>query len=89
MVTGTPAGEDLGQLAAGRPATEHEQAARQLAGERRLLVRPRLDLGQALDRWHLRVDPTATTTLSVSSSWVRSSCVTATRPRPTILATPR
>ena len=47
-------GEHLGDLAAGRPAAEDEQAARQLAGERRLLVRPRLDVGQALDRRQLR-----------------------------------
>ena len=43
-------GIDLGQLAAGRSATEDEQAAWQLAGQRRLLVGPGDDLVEALDR---------------------------------------
>jgi hypothetical protein len=42
--------EDLGELAAGRPAAEDEQALRQLAGERRLLVGPGMGVGEALDR---------------------------------------
>ena len=42
-------GIDLGQLAAGRAATEDDQAARQLAGQRRLLVGPGDDLVEPLD----------------------------------------
>ena len=44
------AGIDLGQLAAGRAAPEDDQAARQLAGQRRLLVGPGDDLVEPLDR---------------------------------------
>ena len=54
---------DLGQLAAGRPAAEDEQAGRQLAGERRVAVRPDRDRVDAVDAAALfEVDPTATTT---------------------------
>ena len=48
IVVGTPKrGVDLGQFAAGRAAAQDQQAARQLAGQRRLLVGPRLRLGEA------------------------------------------
>ena len=51
------AGEDLGQLAARRPAAQHEQAGRQLAGERRLAVRPDPDAIEAGQRRHPRLRP--------------------------------
>ena len=57
-------GVDLGQLAAGRPAAQDQQAAWQLAGERRLLVRPDVDPVDARDRvGRFETDPTATMTL--------------------------
>ena len=46
-------GIDLGQLAAGRTAAEDDQAARQLAGQRRLLVGPGDAVVEALDRGSL------------------------------------
>ena len=46
---------DLGELAAGRAAAEDEQAARQLAGQRRVAVGPGRDVVDALERRHLRV----------------------------------
>ena len=51
------AGIDLGQLAAGRAATEDDQAPWQLAGQGRLLVGPRRDLVETLDRRPLRDRP--------------------------------
>ena len=45
---------DLGELAAGRPAAEDEQAGRQLAGKRRVAVRPDRDGIDAVDGWSLR-----------------------------------
>ena len=42
-------GVDLGELAAGRPAAEDEQASWQLAGERRLAVGPGGDVGDPFD----------------------------------------
>ena len=44
----------LGQLAAGRAAAQHQQAGRQLTGEGRLAVRPRLDVCKSFDRWLAR-----------------------------------
>ena len=44
----------LRQLAAGRTATEDDDALRQLTGERRLAVRPRVGIRQSLDRRQLR-----------------------------------
>ena len=47
-------GVDLGEFTAGRAATEDDQALWQLAGERRLLVGPRVGLAKTLDRGDLR-----------------------------------
>ncbi len=47
-------GVDLGQLDPGRAAAQHEQAARQLAGAGRVLVRPGVDGLDPLDRRQLR-----------------------------------
>jgi hypothetical protein len=45
---------NLCQLATGWSAAQHEQAARQLAGECRLAVGPDMDIAQAVDRRDLR-----------------------------------
>ena len=56
-------GVDLGELAAGRTATEDDQAARQLAGQRRLLVGPTSMPSMPGRRWgDFETEPTATTT---------------------------
>ena len=47
-------GIDLGELAAGRAATQDHQALRQFSGQRRLAVGPGRDLVETLDRRPLR-----------------------------------